>query len=416
MERARIAILVMLALLLGAAPVRAQGPTAITSSGLGTTVTPSGGTHEITGGTRGGQNLFHSFGQFSVGVTNGVPDTALFKNTTPNLVTRNILSRVTGGEASSIYGNIDSATWYPGTNLFLINPAGVIFGLGATLNVGGSFHVSSADYIRFVDGETFCVSTCPNQQPNVLSVADPASFGFLGPRGPITVESAFLQVPAEQTLGIVGGAVTIVGAVLQAPSGRLQVASVTGGEVSIATLEGATASLGQVGISGGSSLDANGDPHGSVVIRGGQLTIDGAFLSSHSFGDLDGSSTVGIDLGATQKLVITNSSTVGTETSAGGRGGDIRLAAPAVEISGASSVTAVTLGAGRGGDVRTGRPGGAPSGRRMRRSRVRRPSLSTVTSSQRHGSGAARAATYGSPWAGPRTGSGGPSRSPTAAS
>ena len=208
MERARIAI-VLVGLLLGAAPARAQAPTAITSSGLGTTVTPAaGGTHEITGGSRpgGGQNLFHSFGRFSV----GVGDTAQFKNTTPNLVTRNILSRVTGGEVSSIYGTIDSST-YLGANLFLINPTGVIFGPSATLNVGGSFHVSSADYIRFVDGSTFCVSTCPNQQANVLSVADPASFGFLGPRGPISVEGSFLQVLPEQTLGIVGGAVTISG-------------------------------------------------------------------------------------------------------------------------------------------------------------------------------------------------------------
>ncbi len=124
----------------------------------------------------------------------------------------------------------------------------------------------------------------------------------------------------------------------------------TGGEVSIATLQGTTASLGQVGISG-SVLDANGDPHGSVVIRGGQVTIDGAFISAQSFGEFNNTSEVGIDLGATQRLEIINSSTVVTETFAGGRGGDIRLAAPAVEVSGFSSVTAATSGAGRGGNV-----------------------------------------------------------------
>jgi filamentous hemagglutinin family protein len=351
-KRTRIVILVVLGLLLGAAPARAQGPT-ITPSGLGTTVTPppgGTGTYEITGGSRGGPggdgpNLFHSFGRFSIGAL----DTARFNNTTPALITRNILSRVTGGEVSSIYGTIDSSS-YLGANLFLINPAGVIFGPSAMLNVAGSFHVTSADYIRFVNGETFCVSTCPNGQASVLSVADPASFGFLGPRGPITVEGAALLVPAEKTLGIVGGAVTISGAFLQAPSGRLQVASATGGEVSIATLEGATA-RGQVRIAGGSTLDASGDPPGSVVIRGGQLTIDGAFISANTFGELNGTSVVGIDLGATQQLVITNSSIVGTETFAGGRGGDVRLAAPVVEISGSSSVTAATSGAGRGGDV-----------------------------------------------------------------
>ena len=352
MERTRVAVLVVLGLLLGAAPARSQGPT-ITSSGLGTTVTPppgGTGTYQITGGSRSpgdGRNLFHSFGRFSLGAA----DTALFNNTTPAIITRNILSRVTGGEVSSIYGTIDSSS-YPGANLFLINPAGVIFGPSAILNVAGSFHVTSADYIRFADGSTFCVSICPNGQASVLSVADPASFGFLGPRGPITVAGSILQVPAEKTLGIVGGEVTISGgASLGAPSGRLQVASVTGGEVSIATLEGTTASLGSVKISGGSVLDASGDPHGSVVIRGGQLTIDGATLRANTSGELNATSTVGIDLGATQQLVITNSSSVGTETFAGGRGGDVRLAAPTVEISGSSSVTAATSGAGRGGDV-----------------------------------------------------------------
>ena len=179
----------------------------------------------------------------------------------------------------------------------------------------------------------------------------------------------------------------------------------TGGEISIATLGGATASLGQVGISG-SFLDASGDPPGSIVIRGGQLTIDGAFLSANTSGDLVASSVVGIDLGATEKLVITNSSAVGTETSAGGRGGDIRLAAPAVEISGASSVRAATSGAGRGGDIDV----------RADTLRVTDPGPTAPRSAPSLCSGAARAATYGSPWAGPRTGSAGPSRSPTAAS
>src|SRR4029453_16274879 len=161
------------------------------------------------------------------------------KNTTQNVVTRNILGRITGGEVSNINGTIDSSQ-YTGANLFLINPAGFIFGPSATLNVGGSFHVSSADFIRFVDNTEFCV--CPNNPDPPLSIADPPSFGFLGPRGPIIVEGSLLSVPAEKTLGIVGGNVTISGgAQLLAPSGRVQVASATGGKVSIATLEGATA-------------------------------------------------------------------------------------------------------------------------------------------------------------------------------
>ena len=56
--------------MLHAALAPAQVKTAITSSGLGTTITTppaDAKNYEITGGTRRGPNLFHSFGLFSVG-------------------------------------------------------------------------------------------------------------------------------------------------------------------------------------------------------------------------------------------------------------------------------------------------------------------------------------------------------------
>src|SRR6188508_1310850 len=76
--------------------------TNITSSGLGTALNGSinvpcvGGSCDITGGTRRGANLFHSFGFFNV----GAGDTANFLNDS-GLATSNILSRVNGGQTSS---------------------------------------------------------------------------------------------------------------------------------------------------------------------------------------------------------------------------------------------------------------------------------------------------------------------------
>ena len=69
---------------LGGAP-ESEDAAARTRGSAGTARYPTGGSRP-----GGGQNLFHSFGRFSV----GVGDTAQFKNTTPNLVTRNILSRL----------------------------------------------------------------------------------------------------------------------------------------------------------------------------------------------------------------------------------------------------------------------------------------------------------------------------------
>jgi len=128
---------------------QAAVPSAITGDGtLGTTVTQSSTIHTITGGTRpgNGPNLFHSFDRFSV----GTGDTARF---TGQSGIANILSRVTGGQPSAIDGVLRSEI--AGANLFLLNPSGVLFGSNASLNVQGSFHVSTADFVSLADGGTF---------------------------------------------------------------------------------------------------------------------------------------------------------------------------------------------------------------------------------------------------------------------
>ena len=82
----------------------AQTEPSITPSGLTTQVdlspTPPAGNmqYDITGGTRAGTNLFHSFGIFNV--PTGV--IANFLNDT-RLDTTTILSRVTGGQPSTIF-------------------------------------------------------------------------------------------------------------------------------------------------------------------------------------------------------------------------------------------------------------------------------------------------------------------------
>ena len=120
----------------------AQVPTAIRPDGtLGTTVTQSGNVYTIRGGTRpgNGPNLFHSFDRFSV----GKGDTATFTSEQTGI--KHILSRVTGGQRSDIDGQLrtDGQLRSEGANLYLLNPRGVMFGPNASLDVSGSFHVST---------------------------------------------------------------------------------------------------------------------------------------------------------------------------------------------------------------------------------------------------------------------------------
>ena len=131
-----------------------------------TTVNENGNVSEITGGQTEGDNLFHSFEDFSVTTGNE----AFFDNAE---TIENIFSRVTGGNVSNIDGLISANG---SANLFLVNPAGIIFGENASLDLGGSFIGSSADSILFPNDISFSASD--TQAEPILTVNAPIGLGF----------------------------------------------------------------------------------------------------------------------------------------------------------------------------------------------------------------------------------------------
>lgn len=172
-------------------------------------------------GRQVGGNLFHSFQTFSIQRS----ESATFSG--PPSVS-NIISRVTGGQVSTIDGALRSTI--PGAHLYLLNPAGVLFGEHARLEVPGSVHVSTADYLRLSDGGRFDAGTPAN---SVLTVAPVEAFGFLGTTpGRIEIQGSFLQAPAGQTLSLIGGNLRLINATVYAPAGRLNIAAIgSAGEV-----------------------------------------------------------------------------------------------------------------------------------------------------------------------------------------
>jgi len=297
-----------------AGQVHAASP--ITSSGLNTQVnlsqTPPLGKvqYDITGGTRTGTNLFHSFGQFNV-PTNNI---ANFLNDS-GLATTNILGRVTGGNLSAIYGTIQT-TGFGGANLFLMNPAGFLFGPNATVNVGGMVTFTSADYLRLADGVRF--NAIPNAASDaLLSAAPVAAFGFLGSTpGAITVQGSRFVVTEGTGISLVGGNITIQSgalddgtvqsAKLSAPGGQINlVSAASAGEVSaIDFMPTPGMTMGSISLSQGALLDVSANGAGMVRIRGGQLMIDQATISADT-ANADGAA-VAIDINVTGDISLAN--------------------------------------------------------------------------------------------------------------
>ena len=171
-----------------------------TDGTVNTQVNQNGNVAEITGGQTSGGNLFHSFQDFSVNTGNE----AFFNNAES---IDNILSRVTGGNISNIDGLIRANG---SANLFLINPAGIVFGDGASLNIGGSFYGSSATSILFEDGE-FSAADLDNQP--LLTVNAPIGLSFRDNPGDVSVSADGLFVNSGETLALLGGNVNFNGGI-----------------------------------------------------------------------------------------------------------------------------------------------------------------------------------------------------------
>ncbi|HEY9908299.1 MAG TPA: filamentous hemagglutinin N-terminal domain-containing protein, partial [Thermosynechococcaceae cyanobacterium] len=207
---------VLLSAIVLPSPVQAQVEAQL--SGLGTTgtiVTPNGTTIDITGGAIGGTNLFHSFQKFE-----------LNQNQTANFLAspsiQNILGRVVGGEASVINGVI-RVSGSSNPNLYLMNPAGIIFGSSASLNVPGSFTATTANGIGFATGWFNAVGA-----NGYTSLTDnPNSIAFAIAQPGVIVNAANLAVGQGQSLTLLGGLVVNTGT-LTAPEGNITIVAIPG--------------------------------------------------------------------------------------------------------------------------------------------------------------------------------------------
>lgn len=384
--------------LVAAYPLSAQAQ--ITSDGsVGTLVNTNpnsvctSGICTVTGGTASGGNLFHSFSEFSP--ISG--STALFQ-VDPGIA--NIITRVTGGQSSAIDGIIQTGLTgdlsNPGTaNLYLINPSGIVFGPGASLDIGGSLVASTAEGIFWdnnVTWQTNDLSAAPTLltvsapiglqfgiTPGDIQVNGPGSGLYFNPNFSInrTARTTGLAVSEGETLALVGGELSLMGGNLTAPGGHIELGSVSGdGQVTWSEPSGGwqlnydgVDTFGDIRLTNAASVDASGTSSGNIHVQGQTVSLyDGAALVLETTGNgAGGLLSIAADTliasgqsamappaaptGLPPNISLPSGLYADVATGQSGMGGSALIEAREITFSDGAQATVATFGNGPGGNL-----------------------------------------------------------------
>ena len=348
----------------------------VTSDGTtNTTVNANGNNFNILNGIQQGNNLFHSFKEFSI-PTGG---SANFNNSTDVV---NIINRVTGGNISNIDGLIKAQG---NANLFLINPGGIVFGENARLDIGGSFLGSTAESILFEDGFEFSAVNAQTESLLTVSVplglqmgTNPAdivvnntghqlSADFFGSITNHDVSNVGLQVPEEQTMALVGGNLKLDGGILTANSGKFELSAI--GNQNSSSVIGIQMNnnrpslnydrvkpTGNIQLLEKALVNASGTGQGTLQIHGGNLTAeDGSVVWLENRGQqVAGSSNINIAnsidlIGSTPDGQIRSG--ISSHVISTGKGSDITVNTTQITLQEGGTLQAITYGDGDAGNI-----------------------------------------------------------------
>lgn len=319
-----------------------------------------------TMGAADGGNLFHSFLDFSI----GPGDTARFLSAQPF---DRVLLRVTGNDPSTINGALQSSVLDAsgrGADFFFLNPNGILFGAGSSVDVPANLYLSTADQLRFAGGTTLD-SRSPT--PPILTDTDPVAFGFLGSDAAAPIEIVenstggfgflTLRMAAGTTLAAIGGDVRLSGPsgflLVEAPSGKIALIATGSSDATVAVDDFSIASsdstrLGTVLVESGAIVETRNpfDPiggQGEIVVRGGRFELDGGFLNAGGNG---GGLDHAIELDLAERVDIEGGGVVLLNAEGLAPTGRLRISAPDIRIDGVgSSITTRALSDQPGGDV-----------------------------------------------------------------
>ena len=264
-----------------------------------------------------------------------------------------------------------------------MNPAGIVFGPKASLNVGGSVAFTTADYVRFADNGRF--HAVPNAAADALLSTTPvAAYGFLSANpGTITIQGSEL-IASE--ISLVGRTIaigpdaqdngTVQQARLFAPNGTIRLASgVSPEEFDAMTLqsvpnldEASFTSFGSIVLAPGSTVNVRETSR--VSIRGGQFVLDVSEAAISTAGRLGPPVTIVLNTGShmmsatssadpgadvhiisEESVALRANSSIATRTMGAGSGGLVSVTAPTILLQAESNIVTATGGRGAAGNV-----------------------------------------------------------------
>ncbi|MEN9520266.1 MAG: hypothetical protein RLZZ381_2854 [Cyanobacteriota bacterium] len=325
----------------------------------------------IEGGKREGNNLFHSFEEFSI--PEGME--AVFENA---LDIENIFARITGESASAINGILSSQG---SANFFLINPKGIIFGENASLDVGGSFIATTANSVQFEDGTEFVADDAESEP--ILTVSVPIGLQFEGNNGAIAVNgdglgrrqppnyentTGGLRVQPDETLALVGSELQLQGATLATSGGQIELGSVgASGVVNLTSVDKGWTfgydnipSFSDVSISDASAVDVSGT-YGNVNLQSRNLTLQSGSQIQGGTSGAGAGGTVAINANEAVNIIGVPGAELGTNTqtqisteaqkTATGSAGNIKIDTERLTLTDEAQIAAGTIGTGGAGDI-----------------------------------------------------------------
>jgi filamentous hemagglutinin family protein len=329
--------LFIVAIIIGNFMIFANAGQVTTDGSMGDAMNLTGPNYAISQdlGTTVGNNLFHSFSVFNL----NQGDVATFTGADS---IQNVISRVTDGNPSNIDGAIESQIG--NANFFFINPAGVIFGQHAAINVPGDFHVSTANELRFADGSNYNLVTPRGS----LTTAPPEAFGFLNATGNIVIEGGQLQFRDNTNVSFTGGSIISNSATITVPQGNLRVYG-QGNTVGNVPIYGdLPAGNGVVTVNGG-GWETSGDGAGNIWISGGAVNI---VNDSYIFNDNTGSKNATGTLRVEANTLVVDFGFITADALADGNAGAVSIAVNGdMLITNGTQIHSTALAQGNAGSV-----------------------------------------------------------------